>query len=512
MKNRQLILNMTSTMLAFCVNMGINFFLTPYITKNVGVEAYGFITLANNFVMYASLLTIALNSMIGRFITIEIHKGNYEKANKYFTSSVYANLFVGLLLLMPSFFIVLFLDNLLTIPANIVFDVKLLFLFIFINFFLSIVNASYATSTFATNRLDLAAKVNIVSYAMRGLLILGLFMLFKPYVLYVGLVSCIVSIYILIKNMYYTKTLLPKINIKKIYFDIKYVFEVVKSGVWNTITKLGQILTDGLDLLITNLFINPIAMGQFAIIKTITTTLSTFISTFAGIFAPQQTIDYAKGKLNEVIHDFKLSMKLTGVFASISCCALLVFGTAFYALWVPEQDINLLTILSIISIFASVASSVIVPLWQVFTITNKLKVNALVHVFLGLFNTAVVFILLQTTNLGVVVVAAVSSITGAIKNLIYTPMYSAHCLGVKKTIFYPEIFRYLFVTLVLTLINLGIYFIIPIHTWMMLFVVIALSIVIGVIINYFFMFNKEERVYVENLIKKKIGGKLHAKN
>ena len=74
MKNRQLILNMTSTMLAFCVNMGINFFLTPYITKNVGVEAYGFITLANNFVMYASLLTIALNSMIGRVITIEFYK------------------------------------------------------------------------------------------------------------------------------------------------------------------------------------------------------------------------------------------------------------------------------------------------------------------------------------------------------------------------------------------------------------------------------------------------------
>ncbi len=513
MKNKQMILNMTSTIFAFCVNIGINFFLTPYITKNVGVEANGFITLANNFVTYASLLTIAFNSMIGRFVTIEIHKGNYEKANKYFTSSVYANIFIGLLLLLPSLIMVFFLNDILSIPSNMVFDVKLLFLFIFINFILSLINSSYSTTTFATNRLDLNAKVNIISYALKAIILIVAFIVFKPYVLYVGFASCIVSIYQLIKNMYYTKKLLPDIKVKKRYFDIKSIIEIIKSGVWNTVTKLGQILTDGLDLLITNLFINPLAMGQFAIVKTITTNLSAFISTFAGIFSPQQTIDYAKGKMDVVVQDFKLSMKLTGVFASCSMCFFLIFGTSFYSLWVPNQDIKLLTILSIVSIVSLIASSIIVPLWQVFTITNKLKVNSLLHVFIGLFNTLIVLVLIKHTNLGVIAVALVSSVTGAIKNLTYTPLYSAHCLGVKKTTFYPEIFRYLLVNLILLGIDYFVYSLFNIDSWMILILMIILCGAIGLIVNYLIMFSKEDRKYFIILIKKKLSrGVVNGKN
>ena len=73
---------MIATLIAFAVNMGINFFLSPYIISNVGMDAYGFVTLANNFVMYASLITIALNSMASRFITVELYRNNKEEANE----------------------------------------------------------------------------------------------------------------------------------------------------------------------------------------------------------------------------------------------------------------------------------------------------------------------------------------------------------------------------------------------------------------------------------------------
>lgn len=504
MKNKQLMLNMTSTILAFCVNMAINFFLTPYITKNVGVEAYGFISLANNFVMYASLITIALNSMIGRFITIEIHSGNYEQANKYFSSSVYANVFIGTILMLPALFIVFFLNNLLVIPSDIVLDVKLLFLFIFINFSLSVINASYSTATFATNRLDLNAKINIVSYIIKGMLLLGLFVIFRPHVLYVGVVSCVVSSYILIKNIYYTKKLLPDVKVQKKFFDFNAIWLVIKSGIWNTVTKLGQILTDGLDLLITNLFITAAAMGQFSIVKTITTTLSAFVSTFAGVFSPQQTIDYAKGNLDVVVKDFKFSMKLTGIVAACMMCCLLIFGYDFYSLWVPDEDVALLAIVSIVSIISQLATSAIVPLWQIFTITNKLKINALVHVFVGIFNTIVVFVLIKYTDLGIIAVAGVSSVTAMIKNLIYTPLYSAHCLGVKKTIFYPEIFRYLFTTVVITAVYYGLYNLISVDSWLTLILSVTICGFVGLLISYLIMFNKAERKRIIELMKKKL--------
>lgn len=131
---KRLSINMFLSLMMFVINLGISFFLTPYVTENVGVEAYGFISLANNFVNYASLLTIALNSMAGRYITIYIHQDNIEEANKYFTSIFAANAFLSLILLIPSIICVIFLDKFISIPTFITNDVKILFLLVFINF------------------------------------------------------------------------------------------------------------------------------------------------------------------------------------------------------------------------------------------------------------------------------------------------------------------------------------------------------------------------------------------
>ena len=77
---------MVASMITYVVSMLVSFFLSPYIVENIGVEANGFIGLANNFISYASLITIALNALASRFITINIYRNNYENANKYFSS------------------------------------------------------------------------------------------------------------------------------------------------------------------------------------------------------------------------------------------------------------------------------------------------------------------------------------------------------------------------------------------------------------------------------------------
>lgn len=50
--------------------IGINFTLTPYITNAVGVEAYGFVSLAKTFTSYANIFMVALNSYAARYLTI----------------------------------------------------------------------------------------------------------------------------------------------------------------------------------------------------------------------------------------------------------------------------------------------------------------------------------------------------------------------------------------------------------------------------------------------------------
>lgn len=83
---KRFIINITATVTAFVIGLCINFFLTPFIVENLGREAYGFIGLSNDFLTYFTLITIALNAMAGRFITIRYVEGRIEEANRYLSS------------------------------------------------------------------------------------------------------------------------------------------------------------------------------------------------------------------------------------------------------------------------------------------------------------------------------------------------------------------------------------------------------------------------------------------
>lgn len=505
MKDKQFVINVIATMLSFVISLGINFFLTPYITETVGTEAYGFVSLANNFVNYATILTIALNSMAGRFITIKIHQNKMEEANKYFTSILVANILFVLILILPSVFIVTFLDNLLNISVAILLDVKILFLLIFINFWLSIIDATFSTSTFAKNRLDLRAKINIQSYIIKAIVLLVLFRLFNPHVAYIGIAACIVTTWVLISNIHYTKKLLPEIEIHKKYFDFNKIVEVVKAGIWNTITKLSQVFTDGLDLLICNLWINPLAMGQLSIVKTISGIVATLLSTISSIFQPELTIIYAKGKIDELVVEIKKSMKFSGFFANIPLCFLIGFGEIFYSLWVPNEDAVLLVQLTILTLQGVLISGAINPLYSIYTITNKIKADSILRICMGVACIVIVFLLLQFTNLGIYAVAGVSTLLGLIVNFIFVPSYTAHCLNKKWTTFYPTVIRYMITTIFMSFIFILIRQLIGnIDTWIMLIVLGIISSILGLIINYLILLNSQEKKYFVILIKNKL--------
>lgn len=78
-QNVQTILNLSSGILTMIIQLIVNFFLSSYIVCTLGEEANGFTQLANNFVTYATLITLAFNSMSGRFISVSYHQKQKKK-------------------------------------------------------------------------------------------------------------------------------------------------------------------------------------------------------------------------------------------------------------------------------------------------------------------------------------------------------------------------------------------------------------------------------------------------
>lgn len=503
MSNKRLAINMIANIISFIVAMGINFLLTPYIVNTVGKEAYGFVGLANNFVGYAQIITIALNSMAGRFIAIKIHQNNNEEANKYFTSVIIANTFLAILMAIPSVLIVIFLEKIINIPSGIIVDVKILWIFIFMNFLISIITSTYGVATFVKNRLDLSSIRDIQSNILRVIILLVAFSLFKPAVWYLGLASLICTIFLSIYNIYYKKTLLPNIKLKFKYFDLKVIKELILSGIWNVVTRMGQILSDGLDLLITNLFIDPASMGILAISKTVPSAVGSLLTTITGAFSPQLTMHYAKGNIQELVNDIKKSMKISGFFTNISLGFTISFGAMFYSLWVPNENIKLIQMTSIVTIYGLIVSGIVNALFGVFSITNNIKINSYVILIQGIINTAIVFILLKTTNLGILAVAGVSTTTALIRNLTFTPIYASKCLGVSKKTFYPIIFRYMFTSAILLSIFILISNHVTVYSWKNFVLSGIICGFIGIVINFLILLNNKEKKYIFEILVNK---------
>ena len=152
---KRLVVTLMSTSLATVMSFVVSFFLTPFITSKLGTEAYGFVTLSKNFVSYAVIVSTALDSYATRYIAMEYHNKNFQKANNYVSSTFYGDVIIASSIVGFGFFFVLFMDRFLNISPELVLSVKLLFLLVFINFFLTTVKTDFNSTAYIKNRLDI---------------------------------------------------------------------------------------------------------------------------------------------------------------------------------------------------------------------------------------------------------------------------------------------------------------------------------------------------------------------
>lgn len=502
MNKKRLVINLTAQLISVFVNLGIQFVLGSYIVAQVGKAGYGYVRLSSDFVNYVQIFVSALNTMASRFITINIHQDKYEDANKYFSSVFYSNIIVSSVLLVPSVLLVLFLENVINIDAILVTDVKVLFLFVFINFFIGIITSIFSVATYATDRLDLLAMKTIQTELLRALILVVAYVFFKPYLWYIGFSSVICTIFLAFANQRFTAQLLPDIKVSRKYFDLGKIWELISLGLWNSITRLGQALLDQLDILVANLFISPDAAGSLTIAKMIPTQVIYFMGNMIGIFNPQITIAYAKGDTEELVKVIKSSNRMVIFLLSIPLAFLTAYGMEFYTLWQPKEDARELFQLTILTAGTLYVSMSIQVLYHVFIITKKVKENSLVMLGSGVLTIAIEFVLLKNTQLGVFAVAGVSTMIGLLRNLTFTPMYAARSLGVKWYRFYSDI--------LLGIVSIGTIFILgmiskqlfTINSWGTLLLVGIPTGAIAVFANYFIILTKPEREMLWNMVKK----------
>lgn len=494
-EKKRLAINLTAQIMAFAVNMGVSFIVTPII-EEISTELSGFVTLANNFITCAQIVVSALNTMASRFITIHIHKKEEEQANEYFSSIFFGNLMMACVLLIPMLTLIICVDKLFQVPELYVTDIRILWFFLFANFYVSIVGSVFEVATYCKNRLDLTSVRTIHAEIIRVVFLVVAYYFFPKYIWYIGVASLLHTTYRTLSNIQFTRRLLPEIHIKKQYFQWKKVWELISLGLWNSLTRLSQVLLDELDVLISNIFIGATAMSALSNAKYVPTAISGLMGTIVGVFSPQITIAYAKGDKKQLVEIIKSSNRIMIFMMSIPIAFVTAYGDIFFSLWLTERDPHEMHRLALLGMGVLYVSMSIQVLYHVFIITKKVKANSIVMIVSGVLSTTIVFILLETTNLGLYAIAGVSTVLGLLRNLIFTPIYASKCLELKWTTFYTDIFTGLFSIASISLVAFASRLVFTIDSYLSLIGVGVLVGIVALIMNFFIILKKDDRKLV----------------
>ena len=438
--------------------------------------------------------------MAYRYITIEIENENWKSAKIYFNTTLFFNLIITSIIIIPAFFFIMFLDKIISIPINLITDVKFLFLFLLLNFLISMVGSSFGVALFASNKLHVKSIRVFESKLITVGILIFLFTFQNPAVFFIGISALISTIYLLLFEIYYTSKIYPEIIISPKHYVFETVKELFSNGVWNSIIRIGQILLEGLDLLIANLLINPIAMGILALVKIIPNLIIALISTISNVFLPDFIKIFAKNNLILLSESLKNSMKLMSFISNIPSAIFIIFGQEFFKFWLPNQDSLQLYILSIIPVIAIGLTSPISGIHQIFTVTKKIKTNALILIITGLISTIIVFILLTYTNLELFAVVGVSSVFSVFRNYIFTIPYGAIYLNLKWNTFYLTIFKSSIAFFLIIFIGFLIKNVILISSLFDILFQIMILVIIGVGINLYIVTDKKDRIFLVSQI------------
>lgn len=503
------LINIFAALITLGVQMFISFWLSPFVVEKLGEEAYGFINLANNFVSYASLVSIAINSMACRYISVEYNSKHIEKAKSYFCSVFVANCFLYGIIIILSILFIGKMELVINISPQLVSQVKLTFLLSFINIGASLIGTVYTAAAFSTNQMHYNSLVQIVANVIKSILVFVLFSVLPAKVYYLSITTLVAGVITFVGNYFVTRKLFEDFKIEKRLFSFNKLKTLLKSGFWVLISNISNLLLNGLDLLFSNWFISSVMMGRLSLAKQIPLALSNALGVFSNIFSSALTKAFASNGKSNLVDETNEQLKILTIFFTVPYAGIIAFGKVFLRLWLRTTEYtsaqyNEIYVLMLLVLLDIVISTYMYSIHSVFIAIDKVRVYSIILFASSLVSISATLAFLKFTKLGVYAIAGTSTFVLGFTHGVIVPGCAAKLLNRPVWFFWKtELKSWMFLGLVSVLFVIMRQFMF-FSDWSGFFVNIIIAAFVGYILIFIIAFNKQEKREIAVLVKSKL--------
>ncbi|MCX2473226.1 oligosaccharide flippase family protein [Pedobacter sp. MC2016-05] len=494
--------NIISNIILFLLNSVIGIWMPPFLIARLGVGAYGLIPLATSLIGYVSIITVAINGSLSRFLSIDVNSKDYEQANRTFNT---ASTSLGLMFLVLLPIVVMFslqVSRFISVPSELGYGVNILFLCAGASFTLSSFSSIFNTSGYIANRLDLVNRVSVISTYVRVALVLIIFLLINVSLEGYGISLLVASITSSCYSYYIFKKYTPFIKIDIKLFDIKILKSLMSMGWWLMIIQLGSILFLQIDLIVINKLLGADSAGKYSVLLQWSNMIRMLSLMLSGALGPLILNLYAKKHTDQMIKLTKLSNKLLTLFITCIVLTLCIFSKYLLNLWVGPEFSNM-SYLFILMLLPLPLNLGVLPLFLLNRAYNRVRLPGIVTCCMGVANFLIALFFVKYTNLGMYGVAAASGIVLTLKNFIFMPIYTAKTIGIKYTSFYGASISSFLLVMLGAIIGFAYWTYFDAFTWVSLIFngAIIFSIFVGV--SYLLLIKDERKILFDTIINRK---------
>lgn len=416
--------NLTANVLVFVGGTVLGLWYTPFLIDRLGVAVYGFVPLASEATMYIGILTGAIGSAIGRFISVSVGGGKLDAASGYFSTGFFV--IVGLAVAFAPAVLALawFGAGWLNVPEG-AFESVRAYLVAMAAVFLVGLPAGPITSTCtATNRLDLLRIADFVGRVITVTVVVILFRAYGPSLVWVAVGSGVGVAYNWGRVVLIWRCLLPQVRLHLSYVRKAMVREVLSFSGWLTLNQLGWVAFQFSDLLVLNILAGPMVAGIYAPLLQVSSYLRNVSHLATSALGPTLVIRHGRGDTDSTVRLAIQGAKLLGLAMALPVGLFCGLAEPLLRLWVGDEFTSMAPLAWLIS--APLVLAFATNMYgNLYLAVGRVKAPGIASMIRGLSALGLSILLvgpLQMGALGVAIARAIAVIGLAV---MYQPWYAA---------------------------------------------------------------------------------------
>lgn len=377
--------------------MGANLYISRIVLQYLGITDFGIYNVVGGIVTSFSIVSASMSAAISRFITYELGRGNWEKLNIIFSSSLIIQVFIVIIILLLGETLGLwFLSNYINIPVDRVPAAFWVFQFSLFTFSVNLLSIPYNALIIAYERMSVFAYVGIVEVSLK--LLVAFCLLFSPTDRLVFYAASLFAVALIIRIIY-------KVYCNKHFPDSRFRFEFDKSVLysmfgfagWNFIgASSGVLQNQGIDILL-NIFNGPVINAAKGIANQVNGAVSSFVSNFMMALNPQITKSYASGQKEYMDVLLFKGARFSFYLLLLLSLPILIGAPYILDLWldnVPGHTVNFVRLILILALIECLSQ----PLITAMLATGKIRNYQIIVGGIILLNVPLSYLALKLWN------------------------------------------------------------------------------------------------------------------